>query len=65
MKKYYAIHPGPDGLKISPLGEFKNFDGASDAADSLSNQGEPVIWIANDEDLDSLYSDLQKIFGDA
>lgn len=55
MKNYYAIYPGPDGLTIAKLGKFDSFDKASDEADKLSNQGEPVIWIAGESDLRELY----------
>ncbi len=55
--KYFALYPGPDGLTVMFLGEFEDFDGASDAADGKDKERhhlQATMWIANEDDLRSL-----------
>ena len=42
-------------MAVTDLGEFENFDGASNAADTFaSKSGEDVLWIADEQDLRNL-----------
>ncbi len=52
MHKYFVIYPTLNGLVVEALGEFANFDGASDAAK------DEAVWILDQQDVDSLRASL-------
>ena len=62
MKNFYILHPSPDGLTVSVLGSFKNFDEASDAADEWAQAypSMPAIWISDLDDLMHLEDSIRK-----
>ena len=58
MKKWYAICPSPDGLKVMDLGECRDFDEASDKADEVCSDN---IWITTEADIRSLFNSIRNV----
>ena len=56
MKKYYALYPASYGTTIKYLGKFKNFYGASDAADKFNSD---CFWITDESDIRAMLVSIE------
>jgi hypothetical protein len=58
---YYALHPCSYGTTVKYLGEFENFDRASEKADELLKDSEVAFWILPESDLRGLRRSITNV----